>query len=588
MPDLTFLKQRLGGPRARRVQKYVGIAVLALLGLELAYLLVANVLLGTGVIPSEVNSAKGVQLEYATAHSWLPGRVQVRGLDLRVEDYNVQFELRIERAHLEVSLHDLLAKQFHASHLRAEGLSFRMRHKVHAVGSNAARLAAYPSIRGFADPPLYRGPPPPPTTTPEALWSIQIDDVVAKVNELWVLEYRFRGDAEARGSFLLRPALQVQVEPAELDVHSGSLQAGTYPVSEHVHGKLSFDMPNLDVRSTEGNALFRAISAGGELDLAGVELGFLNLYLPQASALRPSGSSHLRLAAEVKQGRLTTADTTLEAPKLTLESNGGTLVGKARVSAVRHDESEPLKLSAHLEQATFGGQCEKPATVKAVDAALDLTRVDLTRPIETGAISVAGSVQAPDIACFDALISKPDAARYLGGSADASFQMDRDASKKGNGQAELDLRNGSYQAGDTHFHSDLHATARFRLDEDKAATAYAQGAVSVRLSSADSLLSVAVAPLFQKLIAGTLGLDELSATVAFHAQRDAVQLALTSLESGAVDAKGHLHVPLSGAGAAQGAVLFSSGPIHVGVKLQGSSTAVEPLVSEDWLEPSPG
>ena len=207
---------------------------------------------------------------------------------------------------------------------------------------------------------------------------------------------------------------------------------------------------------------------------------------------------------------------------------------------------------------------------------------------QTGAMSGSGSPQAPDIACFDALLSDPSAKRHLGGSAQGSFKLDRDSHGQGDGQAEFDVQHGSYQARDMHFHTGLHSTARFQFDEDKGGTPYAQGAVSLQLSDAESLLSLAVAPLFEKLIAGTLAMDKLSANVAFHAERSALQLALTSAKSGSVDAKGHLRVPLSGPQAAQGAVLFSTGPIHVGVKIEGDHTSVEPLVSEDWLAPDGG
>jgi hypothetical protein len=586
MRPLALLNWLMGNARARRLGKYAGIAALAVVGFEVVYLLIANILLSTSLIRSGVGSAGGVRLRYAEAHTFWPGTVHVRDLALRVEDYNVQFELDIERARFNVSFHDLVAKRFHATQLRAQGVSFRMRHKVHAVGSDAARLAAYPPIEGFADPPLYRGPPPPPTSNPEALWSVQIEDVVASVKQLWVLEYRFRGDAEVRGSFLLRPALKIRVQPSELAFQAGSLQAGEHVVSHRVHGKLSFDMPELDVRSTEGKAVFGEMSARALLELDGVELDFLNLYLPHVEPFRAGGGAKLRLGAALKRGTLIAADSTLEAPNLTLQTKGGEFVGKAAINAVQRDAREPLRVSARIEQATFSGHCEKSATVKALDASLDLTRVDLTKAVESGAMSAAGSLQAPDIACFDALVSEQGAVRHLGGSANASFQIARDASAQGIGRAELDVQNGSYRAGDTHFQGDLHSVTRFRFDKGESGTAYAQGAVSLRLGAADSLLSLAVAPLFQKLIKGTLALDELSANIAFHAERDALQLALTSATSGLVDAKGHLHVPFSGADSAKGAVLFSSGPIHVGVELNGSSTSVRPLVSEDWLEPT--
>src|SRR6476659_4220481 len=99
-----------------------------------------------------------------------------------------------------------------------------MRHKVREAAGHGERLAAFPKIPGFADPPLFVGPEPSPIPDEQYdLWSVQIEDVVAHANELWFLEYRFQGDAEARGAFLVRPARLVEVGPARLELRSGRL-----------------------------------------------------------------------------------------------------------------------------------------------------------------------------------------------------------------------------------------------------------------------------------------------------------------------------------------------------------------------------
>ncbi|HXK16227.1 MAG TPA: hypothetical protein VNG33_00385, partial [Polyangiaceae bacterium] len=78
--------------------------VAVLVGLQLLYLVAANAVLRSSVIKRRVDAADGMHLEYASASSTWLGRVHVSGFSLRVEDYNVQFLLTIERAELDVGL----------------------------------------------------------------------------------------------------------------------------------------------------------------------------------------------------------------------------------------------------------------------------------------------------------------------------------------------------------------------------------------------------------------------------------------------------------------------------------------------------
>src|SRR5436190_14171891 len=235
--------------------------VAVLLGLELIYLIAANLVLHSSLIQRAVAGADGMHLEFDSAYSVLPGRANVRGLVLRVEDYNVQFQLSIEHGPLDVGLDELLHKRFHCYRVRADGVSFLMRHKLHEASGHGERLKDFPKIPGFSDPPLYRGAHPPPIPDSEYnLWEVRIEDVIAQAKELWFLEYRFRGDAEARGAFLIRPARFVHVDPAALDLRSGKLEVGAVPVARKVTGRLDVSLPALDVVHTEGAAVFDLIS----------------------------------------------------------------------------------------------------------------------------------------------------------------------------------------------------------------------------------------------------------------------------------------------------------------------------------------
>src|SRR6478752_311491 len=188
--------------RARDFKIVLGRVVAVLFCLELAYVAIGNLLLRTQAIQDAVGGAEGFHLEFSRAYTLFPGRAHVRDISLRIEDYNVQFEVAIAEADVEIALSELPFKKFHITRLDASGTRFRMRHKLITIGDDAERVAAYPKIKGFADPPYYVGVRPPSVGDNEAkhdLWKIRIEHVQAAVSELWVMEYRYRGAGRARG-----------------------------------------------------------------------------------------------------------------------------------------------------------------------------------------------------------------------------------------------------------------------------------------------------------------------------------------------------------------------------------------------------
>ncbi len=156
--------------------------------LAVVYLAGVNLLLGTHALRAAVNGAPDkVLIEYTKAHSFFPGHIHVEGLSIRGKDGNIEWILTIDRCDFELVFRDLLRRQFHAEHVRGDGLTFRVR--LRESRPDPAHDAALPPVPGFTDPPLKDiGPDPPPLSDAEyALWSIALGDVSAEhVREFWV------------------------------------------------------------------------------------------------------------------------------------------------------------------------------------------------------------------------------------------------------------------------------------------------------------------------------------------------------------------------------------------------------------------
>jgi hypothetical protein len=355
------------------------LAVLA--GLELFYLICANLVLCTPLLKKFAASSDDLRVDYGSAYSLIPGRIEVRGLRVRMHDHNVEFEIAVERGTLDVSLHELLRKRFHALRVDADAVGYRMRHRLSHVGLEGPRVAAYPPIAGFADPPLFRGPPPPPI--PDAdydLWQIHVENVTAAVREIWILEYQYRGPGVARGSFYLRPARYYEVGPATLDLDGGTLRLGRDSVAERAKLHLRMVVSGSDVQRLQGLEPLTKVSAEARGSFEGTDLRFLDAYLgPHAGAVA-RGGGNIDFDLRLKEGALV-PPSTLTAGFSDVELKGSdfqTHIGKLSVSTRSEAEHESVRGRVELgfsgTTASFGDRHSGRfnATVLADDVAVPL------------------------------------------------------------------------------------------------------------------------------------------------------------------------------------------------------------------------
>jgi hypothetical protein len=236
----------------------------AAVGLAALYLVGMNLFLRTRAFRNLVNgSPEEIAIEYATGYSILPGRIHVERLSIRGRDHHVEWILRLDRCDFSVSLLELSRRRFHASRVRGDGLSLRIRLRVNTTAT-PEHDAALPPIPGFADPPRKDpGPPPPPLSDAQYnLWSAQLDDVdVEHVRELWIDTLRMTGDLRVRGRWLFRPVRWLDVGPATVDVAKLDLSYGAHePIATGISGALRATVHPFDVRVPEGREVLKFVS----------------------------------------------------------------------------------------------------------------------------------------------------------------------------------------------------------------------------------------------------------------------------------------------------------------------------------------
>jgi len=417
----------------------------ALVAFELVYAIAANAILRTHSLDGWVTGAtKGLFLKIDSGWTIWPGRVHVKGAELHFEDYNVQFLVSIDEATIDIALWQLPGKLFHLTRVRASGVRYLFRHKVESAQGLERRLALYPKIPGYADPPLFVGEHTPPLTDEQYdLWTIHIEDVDAIAKELWFLEYRFTGTARALGAFRLEPERDAQTELCTLTL-DGTLRTGEQAVASKLRGWLHAKLDRHDPRRVEGAQIFTKISINTKLDAQLPDLKFTELYRSKDGVELSDGTGSLHVRAQLEHGawmdnttvRYETDRITVAQPPVRI---AGPLVLAANIVQGGRDASLELEAtSPRLRLLERGAaQQREPPTARAVRLVLG-TSADLTRALELRTMKAKLKLELPELAWLNIALDSEHL--FLHGSGDADVDVRWSKGELGGGTLALMVR----------------------------------------------------------------------------------------------------------------------------------------------------
>jgi hypothetical protein len=332
--------------------------------LELLYLVAANLFLNLNLLPLAFAGTNQIKATIGSGWSIIPGHAHVRQVRVTFQDHNLQFAIAVERAAIDVHLSELLRHTFHGSHLRAEGVSFRMRHRVDPWSKHEPSVGAFAPIPEFVAPAVFEAyvPEPPIPDSEYKLWTIHLDDVDVEASELWVQAFRYRGKGRARGEFELKPARRLWVGPASLELEPGLLSAGGYRVAPGLRGHIDCTVHPFDVRVPQGMAVFRYISTHIQLDAPELDPQVYALFASEPAPQISSAGGSLRMDAEIRRGvftkesrveilqrgfELRTPELELDADRIALEAG---MEGQSQSEATLVIERGTLKESIALGQ----------------------------------------------------------------------------------------------------------------------------------------------------------------------------------------------------------------------------------------------
>lgn len=275
--------------------------------------------LTTGKLREWVNGdPEKLRLEYRSASGWFPWDVHVTGLELRCRDSNVEWWFRMDDVRLSFDPIALLAKRFHATRVRGDGLVFLLRVREDAKAS-PSHTAALPAIPGFGrvsrrdDPPsaskanAHASRPATPGKS-SGPFHVRIDDLqVRNVHEIWIDTWRLAGagaHGTLTGSFDLYPRHSARIGPARIEMAQADLSLGT----DRVAGPLTFVteavIRRFDAQTVHGDAVWPYITGKAALDGPLAGLAFLNYFLePDPDPKLSGGAGTVHLALDVESGK---------------------------------------------------------------------------------------------------------------------------------------------------------------------------------------------------------------------------------------------------------------------------------------------
>jgi hypothetical protein len=612
----------LGGRLRNRTPRWLRNTLLVVAAAYILFLLAMNIFLGTGLFRSLANADEDtLRIDYRSAYSLWPGRVVADDLSLRFQDDNVQFLLEIERADIDVALFALARRTFHVRKVEAEGVSFRLRLKTDSPDENPQRLAAYPPIAGFTDPPVRPAEEDPPIPEEEYdLWTIHLEEVAASVRELWIQEFRYRGDGAVAGGFRLRPLRELWLAPSVLVTRGGALSIGDRDVLRGADGRLEAQIELFDVRVPTGAAVLRHVSARSSLHGEVVSVApVADAYLADSEVQLLEGAGALSVDARLDHGVLGPA-TRLSYRTDALVIEQPPLRGRAVVEATARVEGDHLVAESRVPSATLSVAGESAAYASDASAALTARHADLAGPLGLRRLEAGVSAaRIPDLSKLQPALPRDVVLR--GGSAGGALKL---ASEDGtiDGRLDVSLDRARMMSGDT----DVTATGKIWVnaaseDVTRAVAFPASGvelervsfgkgdaredglAASVRLDGAvldrrsgpafDSRVAVELRPgdRVMRIVASMVSLPEwVGAAAATSDVRARARLGVSgeriavrdlAADVGRLSARGHL---VAREGNAEGRIILRARPLTTGVEVAADGgVRIVPFAGHGWL-----
>jgi hypothetical protein len=378
---VAIYMRRMRVPSSRPVFRLLGWVLGPPFALWALWVVAAQIFLLTPLFCAVLNHhSPQIHIRYRWAWSVWPGTVHMRGMVLTSQDRKVQWQLGIDRLTTSIAMSELPRKLFHATKVRADGVSFALRRRIPKYQVTPEKLEGLPRIEGFPATPL--GEEGPDYDIPDwnyRLWSIWLQDTDATaVRQIWVDRLRLEGGSHVAGAFYLKPIRWVLIDPAVIEGKDLALADNGSRVLSDLHLALRVKLGPFDPRGMSLETFLRSADADVE---GNGQFGGLEAFQHLFSGERLSGGTGpVRFAIHVQAGQvLPPSSFSTELSRLTLR-HGKLAATVAGLSALLDLPAGPPPLEARA-RIDLRGIASSGARVESVVAAIGGVPRDLANPV---------------------------------------------------------------------------------------------------------------------------------------------------------------------------------------------------------------
>ncbi len=425
------------------------------------FLTAANVMLWTGAVEAIVTRDDGsVTLTHGFAWVLWPTRVHLHDAHLELDGDGYQLDVRLEDAVVDIRLLSLFERRAELQSIDANGVRAQYRRKLEAEDADHPAVAAYPPIDGEPRPPRPRTPEPP---AGEA-WTVDLDDVRAQVDALWIDEFAFEPGGLVHGGLHWTDGGAFSVPPTTVRPAEATLWLGPHAAVRSLVGDGTLSIASVDLGAAEPGALTAALSFDyrGEGVLA--DPRGLATWWPQLADIVAGEPGPIALDVAAEDGVLVPGSRAHHhTARADLGPATSMLRGEADLVLAIEADGRP-SATVTLTQARLVGGDVTMATTAAIRGFLFVTHGDLTRPWALDRVHAeTDAVIAEDLRRFSRL-APPESWSFTRGSAEGHARLDIAADEIPILHVDAALDEAVFTVGSVHIGATLQTRGRVRYE----------------------------------------------------------------------------------------------------------------------------
>jgi hypothetical protein len=453
--------------------------VIALVVLEVLYVIGANLALRSGFMSDQINrKPEKMLIQWSSATTYFPGVVHVAGFSMRNQSRKVQFYLEVSEVRAVISLFKLPFKTLHIRNVNGTDVDFRLRRRLDFVPQATAESQEPPKpIEGVEFFPEIPGLTNPPDPKPEDLyprkkkrrspWTIRLGgvDIEGEI-QVAVDRLRLEGNGHVGGAMTFKLRESIRIRKATLDLQSTRLLIDSEVASDDLDLDVSTRWQPFPPKGAKVPQIVGGVS--GSIAIRGnlFEKGAIRARI--IPGLATFGTGALDATLELKRGalqpgsRFTLKSDNFNARVMALDARGSATVDGA---TTRKDRASVTDVLVEFGQFALVDPSNASVGVEGSGLTLDASWSDLV--LLGGTLPTSVAIELPrtelrDVRVLAALLPPQESVSIVSGSGEVEGSLAVDDSATAVGRVAVDAEDIDLIVRDVPMHADVAVEVNLR------------------------------------------------------------------------------------------------------------------------------